>query len=58
MAAPEPKQPTAQEVAAANVKQWEQGFDDGFKGREKSSDHPSYRMGHRAGVRVYSRENL
>lgn len=52
------KHPTDQEVAAANVEAWEQGFDDGFYGRPKVSPSTEfYRIGYRAGVRIKNRES-
>lgn len=52
------KHPTAQEVAAANVASWEQGFDDGFYGRPKADPkNEFYRIGHRAGARVKNRDS-
>lgn len=51
-------EPTPREVATANVKRWEAGFDDGYAGVPRQATDEFYRVGHRAGARVHSREDV
>lgn len=51
-------EPTPQEVAAAHVKRWEAGFDDGYAGDPRQATDEFYRVGHRAGSRVKNRDSV